>query len=155
MGTSFDGFAGFDDELEAFADDVADAQEDVDEAIDRGVGRGTRAIGNDAQRRALVDTGELRDSKRVRRLGSRRWELSFTADHAAPTEYGSGPHLITPNDADALRFEADGEEVFTQRVEHPGTSPNQFLRPALRAGRDELTDAIAAELRRTFRRAFS
>lgn len=38
-------------------------------------------------------------------------------------EYGSQAHEIRPKDAKALRFEVDGETVFTKLVHHPGTKP--------------------------------
>jgi len=58
-------------------------------------------------------------------------------DYAPHLEYGTSPHVITPNDPDGvLAFDSSvaafGEErtVFTKRVQHPGTDPNPHWRPA-------------------------
>lgn len=40
---------------------------------------------------------------------------------------GTRPHIIQPRRARALRFIVAGRTVFTQRVHHPGTRPNDFL----------------------------
>lgn len=52
-------------------------------------------------------------------------------EYAPPLEFGSVPHEITPTDAEALRFEIDGEIVFSQSVDHPGNDPIPFFRPAV------------------------
>lgn len=56
------------------------------------------------------------------------WAVGTNANYAKPLEFGRGP--ITPKQAEALRFEIDGEVVFAQRVE--GHPPYPFFRPALR-----------------------
>ncbi|MGW2100356.1 hypothetical protein ACWCPX_22160 [Streptomyces olivaceoviridis] len=49
---------------------------------------------------------------------------------------GTRPHLITPRRRNGvLRFEVDGRVVFTRRVRHPGTRPNDYLGRAMRLGR--------------------
>lgn len=40
---------------------------------------------------------------------------------------GTRPHTIVPRTAKALRFVAGGEVVYTKRVAHPGTAPNDFV----------------------------
>ena len=63
-----------------------------------------------------------------------RWEgaveiIVFSrADYSEPLEFGRGP--ITPDSAEALRFEVDGEVVYAARVS--GHPPYPFFRPALR-----------------------
>lgn len=149
------GFAALSERFAEFAEDIGDARDDVDAAMDRGVEKTARDIGDAAQRRAPVDTGELRDSKRIRKLSDGRWEVAFTAqsDEGFPypqaVEYGRGPIVAEPGSA--LRFEIDGEVFYRQRVQ--AASPQPFLRPALRQHRSELTENIREELRRTIRRA--
>lgn len=58
--------------------------------------------------------------------------VGASADHAADVEFGTDPHTIEADDAEALHFELDGEEVFVKSVQHPGTEPQPFLRPAKR-----------------------
>ncbi len=48
---------------------------------------------------------------------------------------GTGPHTIRPRRAKALRFVVAGRVVYAQKVRHPGTRPNPFLRNALPAAR--------------------
>lgn len=57
-------------------------------------------------------------------------EVGASADHAKYVEFGTDPHTIEADDAEALHFEIDGESVFAQSVQHPGTKPQPFIRPA-------------------------
>lgn len=51
-------------------------------------------------------------------------------DYSAAVEFGTQPHPIS---GDPLAFTVDGETVFAQTVDHPGTDPQPYLRPALEA----------------------
>lgn len=54
-------------------------------------------------------------------------------------EFGTRPHVITPNEADALRwFNDDGEPVFRKKVFHPGFEPFSALRDGIDRRRNEL-----------------
>jgi hypothetical protein len=54
------------------------------------------------------------------------------APYAAWVELGTRPHVILPKNAQALRwYGSDGGAVFARRVNHPGTRPEPYLRPAL------------------------
>lgn len=66
--------------------------------------------------------------------------VGTNVEYASYVEFGTGPHPITPDDADVLHFEDDGEEVFATRVMHPGTPAQPFLRPAMRRTRSNLSD---------------
>lgn len=47
-------------------------------------------------------------------------------------EWGTEPHVITPNEAEALQwFNDNGNPVFAVRVEHPGFEPYAHLRTAM------------------------
>jgi len=59
------------------------------------------------------------------------WVVGTNTEYAPIVEYGSSPHTITPDDAEVLRFEIDGEVIFTDEVQHPGTDPQPFFRPAV------------------------
>jgi len=52
-------------------------------------------------------------------------------EYASVVEYGSSRHTITPDNAEVLRFEIDGEVIYTDEVQHPGTDPQPFFRPAV------------------------
>ena len=79
--------------------------------------------------------------------------------HYGPyVEYGTSPHPITPDSAEALAFPgAGGGIVFAQRVQHPGTDPQPFWRPGYDATEAQLqrieaqTDSLA-EYQRTVAR---
>lgn len=59
------------------------------EAIDQGLGVAAGMIGDLAQQLAPVDTGALRDSKRVERVKAAHYRVRFTAPYAAFVEYGT------------------------------------------------------------------
>ncbi len=58
------------------------------------------------------------------------WVTGATADYAVPVEYGTDPHTIRADDAEALHFKVDGEEIFVREVDHPGTRAQPYMRPA-------------------------
>jgi len=60
-------------------------------------------------------------------------------DYGKFVEFGSPPHIITPKNKKALKFEVGKKErlsgnkkgktiVFAKKVKHPGTRPNPFIR---------------------------
>lgn len=49
-------------------------------------------------------------------------------------EHGTAPHLIVAHGR-ALRFEAAGQVLYRQWVQHPGTRPRPFMREAATVGR--------------------
>lgn len=60
------------------------------------------------------------------------WVVGTNANYSVDVEYGTTAHTITPNDKDALAFPGDeGETVIVAKVEHPGTDPQPFFRPAV------------------------
>ena len=58
------------------------------------------------------------------------WEISPDGKEKEVTflEFGTTPHVIEANAANALRFEVDGEVIFATKVFHPGTKPLGFVR---------------------------
>ena len=77
--------------------------------------------------KAPARTGRLRRSIR-KRVGRFEAEIGPTVPYAVYVEYGTRPHIIRPVRAHALRFEVNGEVVFTRLVRHPGTKPQRFVR---------------------------
>lgn len=95
-----------------------------------------REIQNDAERLAPVKTGKLRSSlyyevnRGELRVGVRNVPYWNTV------EFGSGPHIITPNTKKALYWPGARHPV--NKVLHPGTPAQPFLRPALMKRRGRL-----------------
>jgi hypothetical protein len=100
-----------------------------------------------------VDTGRLKNSIHVipRAEGRRTYTLKDGVAYGVDVEYGTSPHIITPKNKKALRFEwtnvggrmagksgrrsagskkSGANIVFFKRVKHPGTKPQPFMRPA-------------------------
>lgn len=86
-------------------------------------------VADDARRRCPVDTGELRASIGTRMVASKHGQVTVGTDHWAPTEYGSGPHIIRVRHAKVLYNDETGE-FFGRLVHHPGTPEQPFMRPA-------------------------
>jgi len=89
-----------------------------------------RILRDDDQNQLVGEVGKFFDGETVQ-VGSRDEVLAFL-------EFGTEPHVITPSDAEALRFEVDNEVVYASRVEHPGTEPRFYLRGALQRTRAKL-----------------
>lgn len=52
------------------------------------------------------------------------------ANYSAAIEYGTEPHIIEPNERQALAFQSNGQNVVVKKVHHPGTKPNPVMRNA-------------------------
>lgn len=102
--------------------------DDVARAVDR-----TRIdVQNEARRRAPVDTGRLRSSIVSRAEGGGRslgYVVGSNVNYAAAVEYGTAPHVIKPKYKQALYWPGAAHPV--AQVNHPGTAPRPFLRPAI------------------------
>jgi len=105
------------------------AQAHLDEAVTDFLGDIGGRILADAKAYVPVDTGRLRDSlmsevhDKTLRVGSR------DVNYATDVEMGTAPHVITPRNKKALYWPGAAHPV--ARVNHPGTQPRPYLRPAL------------------------
>lgn len=109
--------------------------------LDRALNSQSGEIGTWLRRRGLmmvlaakqqvgVETGRLRDSIHMRISRDpvgQKLIISASGPNAIPHHNGTRPHIITPNDANILRFSAGGRIVYTHSVNHPGTRPNRYL----------------------------
>lgn len=87
---------------------------------------------NRARELCPVDTGRLRSSLVWRAEGGGRTTgvvIGTNVDYAAAVEYGTAPHVILPKNKKALYWPGARHPV--ARVNHPGTRPRPFMRPAL------------------------
>lgn len=148
-----DGFEGAADDFASFAEGLRDVADNIDEAIDEGVGTTALQMERTAKQKVPVDTTTLRASIEARRLAIGEWVLGAKTDYAADVEFGTAPHTIEADQADALAFEGrDGELIFRQSVQHPGTPAQPYLRPAKREHQSELTRNINEEIEKLFAR---
>jgi hypothetical protein len=106
------------------------AQEHLDAAIDVWLGQQIGpAILSDAVRNVRKRSGRLANSlvsevhNKVLRVGS------LDCNYCTDVELGTGPHVIVPTTKQALSW--PGAEHPVRKVNHPGTRPYPFLRPAL------------------------
>lgn len=83
-----------------------------------------------ARRNAPVDTGDLRDDISITYRDT--WAKIYnTLEYAPYQNFGTeGPYIIEADEADALRFEMDGEIVFAQAVLHPGVPATYYMTDA-------------------------
>ncbi|OYR66239.1 hypothetical protein DJ71_22120 [Halorubrum sp. E3] len=146
-----DGFDDTADEFAEFAEGLRDVADNLDGAIDSGVETTAFQIEGTAKRIVSVDSGALRAGIEARRLSIGVWVVGAKSDYADDVEFGTAPHVIEADQADALAFMGqDGELVFRQRVEHPGTPAQPFLRPALAEHQSDLVENINDEIQKLF-----
>lgn len=105
------------------------AQTHVDEAINSFLGMLGERICADAKATVRKRTGRLAESlisevhNKVLRVGSR------DCNYATDVEMGTMPHFILPRNKKALYW--PGADHPVAYVNHPGTRPYPYLRPAL------------------------
>lgn len=110
---------------------------------------GAKVMETRAKELVPVDDGDLRDSIKVS-TKSKRGQVSATvraggkkAFYAHMVEFGTARHFIKPRKRKSLFFAGMAREV----VDHPGTPPKPFMRPALDNSQREAVDAAAAYIR--------
>lgn len=87
------------------------------------------AILGDARNYVHKRTGRLRDSLRAEVQGKVLRVGSLDCNYATDVELGTAAHVILPRNKKALFW--PGADHPVARVNHPGTPPNPYLRPAL------------------------
>lgn len=137
MAVEYDALREFQVDLERGGPEV----ERLCKAIVRKAGFDTVAV---AQQLVPVDTGHLKNSIGVDfdpdGLG---FDAGPTANYGAAVEYGTRPHVIKPKKAKALHWvDENGDDVFARRVNHPGTAPRPYMRPAFERAADQAERAI-------------
>lgn len=71
-------------------------------------------------------------------------------DYAPHVEFGTPPHTITIKNAKVL---TDGKVFFGKKVNHPGTSPQPYLRPALDENISKVNRIITETTKQALERA--
>ena len=70
--------------------------------------------------------------------------VGTNVEYAPHVEYGTRPHIIRAKNAKAL---SNGSIIFGKKVNHPGTKPQPFLRPALDENEDKIQKKIKATIK--------
>jgi hypothetical protein len=107
-------------------DPSADAH--LDEALKRTLTRVVQDIAVDARSLVRVNTGRLKSSI-VWEVDGLTGRVSTDVPYWVHVEYGTAPHIIRPRNKRALYWPGANHPVAS--VNHPGTPPFPFLRPAL------------------------
>ena len=103
---------------------------------------------------APVDTGRLRSSI-TQEVAPLRGRVYTNVEYAPHVELGTRPHIIRPRFKRALHWQRGGRDFFAMSVNHPGTRPKPFMRPALEQNRgriDGLLEEAAREIEEKWRR---
>lgn len=82
-----------------------------------------------AAQKAPVKSGRLKNSLDTRKIDDSTWAIVSPVKYSSAVEFGTEPRVITPDDAEALYW--PGAEHPVKKVQHPGTEPQPFMRPAL------------------------
>jgi hypothetical protein len=106
------------------------ARAHVDAAISDWLGHAIGdAILGDARNYVHKRSGRLRDSLRAEVQGKVLRVGSLDCNYATDVEMGTAAHVILPRNKKALHW--PGADHPVARVNHPGTPPMPYLRPAL------------------------
>lgn len=77
-------------------------------------------------------TGTLRRSIVARTHSAERGTVSTDVPYSTHVEFGTKPHTIYPRNKRFLAFKAaSGKMVFARKVNHPGSRPYPYMRPAM------------------------
>jgi HK97 gp10 family phage protein len=108
----------------------------------------------EAQTRAPVKSGRLRDSISIKYPGPFQAVIGPNVNYAVYQEFGTGTrgefptamYEIKPKKpGGVLAFTVNGTKVFTRKVRHPGIKARPFMRPAFQAALGkELVDQMLA-----------
>lgn len=102
----------------------------LDAAIDRWLEEDIgKAILDDAQQFVPKRTGRLHDSLRAEAHNKVLRVGSLDCNYSTDVELGTPPHVILPRNKKALYWPGAAHPV--AKVNHPGTEPRPYLRPAL------------------------
>jgi HK97 gp10 family phage protein len=120
-------------DLSKLADDLNQAAQQSGSSINEVLQQIGNEIAAEAQDVVPVRTGNLKNSIAVV-AGQNQVYVGpdvSQAPYAAFVEYGTEPHEITPKKARVLAFRVQGQLVYAKKVQHPGTRPQPYMRPAV------------------------
>ncbi|MED4126312.1 HK97 gp10 family phage protein [Halalkalibacterium halodurans] len=92
--------------------------------------------------------GYLAGSWSLQQRGDLLSAISTHVVYALVQNDGSDPYEIVPKNASALRFEVNGQTVFSKRVQHPGIKGKQYIERSIEMTENRLEDFVAIGLAR-------
>jgi len=112
--------------------------------------QGANVVKDEAKAKAPVATGLLRDGLKVStrsRRGVVTASVKATGKHAYIArwiEYGTAAHEIGTKDGGSLFFGG----IFAEKVQHPGSRPKPFMRPALEGKSQDALIAVGEAIKK-------
>lgn len=135
--------------LQEFAAGLEDAAAAaLDEALRMARDVGRVEINAQTHRR----TGDLLRKISIRRYSKLKGVVRFYSGHAKYIDEGTVPHQIVARRAPFLVFRIGDRWIRKKSVQHPGTSPRPFSKPAREAGEHALQVALANNIEALKRR---
>lgn len=139
----------------AFRSDVEEALKQTEhrllETLQQLLEEAALTVASEAKKTAPKRTGFLAASIGYRVLRGSA-EVAATAPYASYVEYGTKPHMIYPKRVKVLIFRVGGKTIFSKRVQHPGSSPQPFMRRAVESFEPNLRGVLATLLEEVFKR---
>jgi len=168
--TEFDGFEQLAAKLQLLATHLDEAAKFIGPAVDSGVQTTALQIERSAREKVPVETGNLQGKIDTQKVGEGEYLVGTNVPYAPEVEFGRGPISagdnirglgnpgpqipggISGDEAQALRFEIDGEVLYRKSVGPAEAQP--FLRPALQEHKSDLVTNIEEEIDAVIKAAF-
>ncbi len=83
-------------------------------------------------------TGNLRRSIQKQVTSPYRGIVYTDEKYGEYVEFGTRPRTIYPKNGKFLAFKVNGKMVFARKVNHPGSKPYPFMRPAFENTKDDV-----------------
>lgn len=83
-------------------------------------------------------TGKAKQSIVGQKISEDTGKVFVGVDYGKHIEYGTKPHVITPKKANGiLAWKVSGQWRYAKKVNHPGTKPYPFWKPAIKKTKKE------------------
>lgn len=117
-----------------------------EQILERGMEKGCKRLQAEIKVNTPVDTGDLRNSISVEKVGHLKFEVGTNKEYAVPVEYGTGkfgdpavPHTAK----DSWVYYDEAHERFVTTHGHP---PTHFMHNAFMATKNEVVGIVIKEL---------
>lgn len=131
------------DELLAKLDAMGKNSEKI---LERGMEKGCKRMQAEIKVNAPVDTGDLRNSISVEKVGHLSFQVGTNKEYAVPVEYGTGKFGDPAVDHTTKESWVYFSDKLNQFVTTHGHPPTHFMHNAFMASKDEAVGIIVKEL---------